>query len=262
EDKPPREIVRERPLKQAGRSSKRSSSARKRPAKARVAEAKPTSIRCDGPVEIAGVRITHPDRVLYPEQGISKRALLEYYLKVADRMLPHIAGRPISLVRFPRGAEKECFFQKHANPGWPDEFKKIRIREKSGTYNYLYIEDEAGLVAAAQMGVLELHLWGAMANDVEKPNRMIFDLDPDEGLGFAEVKNAAKELKKRLEDLDLESFPMATGGKGIHVIIPLAPGHSWDDHRNFAEAIARVMAEEEPERLVANMSRAKRRGKI
>src|SRR5690606_21965611 len=124
------------------------------------------------------------------------------------------------------------------------------------------IEDEAGLVAAAQMGVLELHLWGAMADDVEKPNRMIFDLDPDEGLGFAEVKQAAKDLKKRLENLDLESFPMATGGKGIHVIVPLTPGHSWDDHRNFAEAIARVMAEDEPDRFVANMSKAKRRGKI
>lgn len=262
EDKPAREIVRERPMKQAGKSSKRSSSARKRPAKPRVAKAKPTSIRSDGTIEIAGVRITHPERVLYPGQGITKQELIEYYLKIAGRMMPHIAGRPISLVRCPRGAEKECFFQKHANPGWPDEFKKIRIREKSGTDNYLYIEDEAGLVAAAQMGVLELHLWGAMADDVEKPNRMIFDLDPDEGLGFAEVKQAAKDLRKRLENLDLESFPMATGGKGIHVIIPLTPGHSWDDHRNFAEAIARVMAEEEPERFVANMSKAKRRGKI
>ena len=259
QDKPAREIVRERPMARSGKTAKaRTGTARK----AKVTKARATSIASDGSIEIAGVRITHPDRVLYPGQGITKQELIEYYRKVADRMMPHIAGRPISLVRCPRGAEKECFFQKHANPGWPDEFKKIRIKEKSGTDNYLYIEDEAGLVAAAQMGVLELHLWGSMADDVEKPNRMIFDLDPDEGLGFAEVKLAAKNLKKRLEDLDLESFPMATGGKGIHVIVPLTPGHSWEDHRNFAEAVARVMADEEPERFVANMSKAKRRGKI
>jgi bifunctional non-homologous end joining protein LigD len=259
EDKPAREIVRERPMARSGKKAKTSKKTAK---KARVSKAQATSINAHGELEIAGVRITHPDRVLYPGQGITKQELIEYYLKVADRMLPHIVGRPISLVRCPRGAEKDCFFQKHANPGWPDDFKKVRIKESSGSADYLYIEDEAGLVAAAQMGVLELHLWGSMADDVEQPNRMIFDLDPDEGLGFAEVKQASKDMKNRLEELGLESFPMATGGKGIHVIVPLTPGHSWDDHRNFAEAIARVMAEEEPERFVANMSKKKRRGKI
>ena len=252
-DKPAREIVWETPM-----SGKKNGKARK----AKVAKAQPTLIGSDGSIEVEGVRITHPDRVLYPGQGITKQQLIDYYLKVADRMLPHIAGRPISLVRCPRGAEKDCFFQKHASPGWPDEFKKIRIREKSGTDNYLYIEDKAGLVAAAQMGVLELHLWCAKTDDVEKPDRMIFDLDPDEGVGFAEVKKSAVELRSRLKKLGLESFPLATGGKGIHVVVPLRPDHSWDEHRNFAEAIARLMAEEEPDRFVATMSKAKRRGKI
>jgi len=252
-DKPAREIVRETPM-----SGKKNGKARK----SKLAKAQPTQISNDGSIEVEGVRITHPDRVLYPGQGITKQQLIDYYLKVADRMLPHIVGRPISLVRCPRGAEKDCFFQKHASPGWPDEFKKIRIREKSGTDNYLYIEDKAGLVAAAQMGVLELHLWCAKIDDVEKPDRMIFDLDPDEGVGFAEVKKSAVELRARLKKLGLESFPLATGGKGIHVIVPLRPGHSWDEHRNFAEAIARLMAEEEPDRFVATMSKAKRRGKI
>jgi bifunctional non-homologous end joining protein LigD len=252
-DKPAREIVRETPMaaKKKGKSKK-----------AKVAKAQPTSIGRNGSIEIAGVRITHPDRVLWPGQGVTKRQLIDYYIRVADRMLPHIAGRPISLVRCPRGAEKDCFFQKHASPGWPDDFKKIRIREKSGTDNYLYIEDKAGLIAAAQMGVLELHLWCAKVGDVEKPDRMIFDLDPDEGVGFAEVKKSAVELHARLKRLGLESFPLATGGKGIHVVVPLKPGHSWDEHRNFAEAIARLMAEEEPDRFVATMSKAKRRGKI
>jgi bifunctional non-homologous end joining protein LigD len=259
EDKPAREIVRERPMARSGKTAKaRGGSAKK----AKAAKAKATTFSDDGNPEIAGVRVTHPDRVLYPGTKITKQELIAYYLKVADRMLPHIADRPISLVRCPRGAGQKCFFQKHANEGWPDDFKTVRIKEKSGTDDYLYIEDEAGLVASVQMGVLELHLWGSMADDVEKPNRMIFDLDPDEGLGFAEVKDAAKDLKKRLEGLDLESFPMATGGKGLHLIVPLTPGHSWDDHRNFAEAVARVMAEEEPERFVATMSKAKRRGKI
>jgi len=259
EDKPAREIVRERPMARSGKTAKTRKGTAK---KAKLAKAKATSFASDGNPEIAGVRITHPDRVLYPGTDITKEALIDYYLKVADRMLPHIAGRPISLVRCPRGAGQKCFFQKHANAGWPDDFKTVRIKERSGAADYLYIEDEAGLVAATQMGVLELHLWGSMADGVEKPNRMIFDLDPDERLGFAEVKQAAKDLKKRLEDIGLESFPMATGGKGVHVIVPLTPGHSWDDHRNFSEAVARVMADEEPERFVATMSKAKRRGKI
>jgi len=254
-DKPAREIVRELPMTK-GKAKKG------KVERAKVAKAKATTISGDGSIEIEGVRITHPDRVLYPGQGITKRQLIDYYVKVADRMLPHVASRPISLVRCPRGAEKDCFFQKHASPGWPDEFRKIRIREKSGTDNYLYIEDKAGLVAAAQMGVLELHLWCAHIGDVEKPDRLVFDLDPDEAVTFGMVRDAARELKERLENLDLQSFPLATGGKGIHVVVPLKPGHSWEAHRNFAEAIARLMAEEQPDRFVATMSKAKRRGKI
>jgi bifunctional non-homologous end joining protein LigD len=165
-------------------------------------------------------------------------------------------------VRCPRGSEKECFFQKHANPGWPDQLKRVRIREKSGSDEYMYIEDVSGLVAAAQMGVLELHLWGSHKDAVEKPDRMVFDLDPDPAVGFAEVVAAARDLRKRLERVDLQSFPMTTGGKGIHVVVPLVRGHSWDEHRNFAEAMARVMSDEEPDRFVANMSKAKRRGRI
>ncbi|MEX2128048.1 MAG: DNA ligase D [Xanthobacteraceae bacterium] len=239
-DKPAREIVRENPMPKA----------------------KAAGIADDDGDAIDGVRITHPDRVLYPDQGITKRALIDHYLKVAKWMLPHVAGRPLALVRSPRGVGGEQFFQKHASPGWPEEFKKIRIREKSGADEYLYIEDKAGLVAAAQMGVLELHLWGCRVDDVEKPDRLVFDLDPDEGVAFAKVKDAARDLRKRLRALGLKSFPLATGGKGIHVVVPLKRGHSWDEHKNFAEAIARLMAEEEPDRFTATLSKAKRRGKI
>jgi bifunctional non-homologous end joining protein LigD len=177
-------------------------------------------------------------------------------------MLPHVSGRPLALVRCPQGRQKECFFQKHASPGWPDAFGRIRIREKSATREYMYIEDVRGLIAAAQMGVLELHIWGARADRVEEPDRLVFDLDPDEELAFDRVKAAARDLKKRLEAVGLQSFPMATGGKGIHVIVPLTRGHTWAQHREFAEALARDMAAEQPELYVADMSKAKRRGKI
>src|SRR5262249_46405170 len=238
----------------------------RRQARARSREgapmAKTQAVKKSGAEEYEGVRLTHPDRVVFAGQGVTKRAIVEYYLSVADRMLPHIVGRPLALVRCPRGSEKECFFQKHASQGWPDDFRSIRIKEKSGSDIYMYIEDAAGLVAAAQMGVLELHVWGSRTDEIEKPDRLVFDLDPDEGLSFVKVKDAPKELRERLDRLDLESFPMATGGKGIHVIVPLTRGHSWDQHRNFAEALARLMAEDSPERYVANMSKAKRRGKI
>ncbi|MEA2953318.1 MAG: bifunctional non-ous end joining protein LigD, partial [Alphaproteobacteria bacterium] len=139
---------------------------------------------------------------------------------------------------------------------------KIRIKEKTRFDEYMYIEDERGLVGAAQMGVLELHIWGSKVAAVEKPDRMVFDLDPDEGLPFEKVKAAAKDFKKRLENVGLESFPMVTGGKGIHVVLPLTPKHDWDEHRAFAEALARLVADERPDLYVANMSKKKRVGKI
>ena len=216
----------------------------------------------DASDEIEGVRVTHPDRVLFPGEGVTKRDIAEYYLEIADLMLPHIIDRPLALVRCPRGSEQKCFFQKHASPGWPDLFKKVSIREKSGTDDYLYIDSAAGLVAAAQMDILELHIWGAHVNKIEKPDRLVFDFDPAEDVSFDRVKEAARELRDRLQKLGLESFPMATGGKGIHVVVPLSRAHSWDQHRAFAETMARLMAEDSPARYVATMSKAKRRGKI
>ena len=241
QDKPARAIVREIPMPKA--------------AAVKIAHAEDKS-------EIAGVHITHPDREMFAGEGVTKRDLIDYYVAVADRMLPYIEDRPLALVRCPDGTAKQCFFQKHASSGWPDLFGRIRIREKSGSDEYLYIEDVQGLIAAAQMSVLELHILGARADAVEKPDRMVFDLDPDEGLPFAEVKSAAKDLRARLKKIGLESFLMVTGGKGVHVVVPLQRKHTWDQHRAFAEALARLMADEEPERFVANMSKAKRKGKI
>ncbi len=216
----------------------------------------------DGAIEIAGVRVTHPDRVVFAGQAITKRRLVDYYLSVKDLILPHVANRPLSLVRFPSGADGDGFFQKHASPGFPDAFKRVFIKEKESKGQYLYIEDERGLVAAVQMGVLELHIWGAHNQTLEKPDRLVFDLDPDDAVDFATVRNAAREMRDRLKNLGLVSFPMATGGKGIHVVVPLTPHHEWQDIRAFAEAMARTLASDAPERYLAEMSKTKRKNRI
>jgi bifunctional non-homologous end joining protein LigD len=258
EDKPAEAIVRERPMK-ANMAKKKAAALSKRQAtKARAPAGKSSK---DEEI-IEGVRVTHPDKILFADQGITKRELIEHYIAVADRMLPHIANRPISLVRCPDGEGGECFFQKHASKGFPKEFHAVPIRESAGKKDYLYIDDLQGLIAAVQMGALELHLWGTHVGDVEKPDRMVFDFDPDPDVPFAKVKDAAKDMRGRLKALGLQSFAMATGGKGIHVVVPLEPVHSWDQHRDFAEAMARLMAADEPERFVATMSKAKRKGKI
>jgi bifunctional non-homologous end joining protein LigD len=257
-DKPASEIVREQPMPKAKAVKRAKAEVAKTP-KRRAARAKTHG---DEAGEFAGVRVTHPDRVLFEAQGVTKRDLIDYYLSVSDLILPHVANRPLSLVRCPQGSSGECFFQKHASAGFPGEFGHIRIKEKSATREYMTIEDERGLVAAVQVGTLELHVWGSHTDTLEKPDRMVFDFDPDEGLAFARVRDAAKDMRERLKQLGLESFPMATGGKGIHVVVPLVPKHSWDEHRNFAEALARVMEDEEPDRFVANMSKAKRKGRI
>lgn len=260
EDKPAREIVRESSVMAKKTTAKKKATAlSKRPVAKKGAAAGKSS--ADEEI-IEGVRVTHPDKILFVDQGITKRALIQHYIAVADRMLPHIANRPISLVRCPDGEGGECFFQKHASKGFPKQFHAVPIRESAGKKDYLYIDDVQGLIAAVQMGALELHLWGAHADRVEEPDRMVFDFDPDEDVPFTKVKDAARDMRRRLEQLGLEAFAMATGGKGIHVVVPLTPGHSWDAHRNFAEAMARLMAEDEPERFVATMSKAKRKGKI
>ncbi|MCR4282407.1 MAG: DNA ligase D [Bauldia sp.] len=215
-----------------------------------------------GTIEISGVRVTHPNRVVFAGQKITKRQLIDYYLGVAGLILPHVADRPLSIVRCPAGADGDCFFQKHASPGFPDAFKPITIKEKEAKGEYLYITGEKGLVAAVQMGVLELHIWGSHVKTLEKPDRIVFDFDPDEAIDFGMVRLAAEEMRDRLKALGLASFAMATGGKGIHVVLPLKPHDSWEDVKAFAEAMARTMAADSPDRYLAEMSKTRRKGRI
>ncbi len=215
------------------------------------------------PSPAASVEISSRDRVIFPESGETKGDLADYYEAIAPLMLSFAAERPLSLVRCPQGRAKKCFFQKHDNGGFGDSVKAVPIKEKDGgTEDYIFVTDARGLLQCVQMGTIEFHGWGARSGAVEKPDRMVFDLDPDKGLDFADVRDAAMDLRKHLADIGLTSFAMVTGGKGVHVVVPLTPGHSWDAHKSFAERFARALEQAEPDRFTATMSKAKRKGRI
>ena len=219
--------------------------------------------KAKAPAPVSDVKISSRERVVFPEAKATKGDLADYYAAVAPVMLPHLARRPVSLVRCPQGRAKQCFFQKHDSGSFGPHVRHVPIEEKDGgVEDYLYVEDADGILACVQMGTIEFHGWGSHADAVERPDRMVFDLDPDEGLDFADVKKAAADLKRQLADIGLVSFAMLSGGKGVHVVVPLDPGHSWDAHKDFAKRFAEAMSLAEPDRFVATMSKAKRKGKI
>ena len=212
--------------------------------------------------DLSGVRLTHPDRVLYADQGITKRDLANYYIQIADWILPHIADRPLSLVRCPAGIGGPCFFQRHPPEGLSAEIERIEIREKDQPGTYLALHDLRGLVSVVQFGALELHVWGCRADDLEKPDRLVFDLDPDPSVPWKRVINAALLLRDTLDDLGLHSFVKTSGGKGLHVVVPIARKHTWEAATKFTRAIADALTAQQPDQFIATMSKAKRRGKI
>lgn len=244
EDKPARSVTAEKP----------------------VATAKPAPLNDEAGIaaaEAAGIRLTSPDRVIYPGQGVTKADLVAYYAAVAERMLPYVESRPLSLLRCPQGRAKYCFFQKHDTGGFPDAMKSLLIAEKDGSKeDYFFVDSLAGLIAGTQMNVLEWHLWGSRTRSVEKPERIIFDIDPDEGLGFSDVRDAAQTIREALADFDLESYPLVSGGKGVHVIAPLRASAEWPMVKAFCKGLAQRLADDEPDRFVATMSKAKRKGKM
>ncbi|MGN6690517.1 MAG: DNA ligase D, partial [Sphingopyxis sp.] len=220
-------------------------------------------VKQPAPEAASDVKISSRDRVIFPEAKATKGDLADYYAAIAPIMLPHAARRPISLVRCPQGRGKKCFFQKHDSGSFGDHVFHVPIREKDGAHeDYIYVEDSDGLLACVQMGTIEFHGWGSHVDDVEAPDRMVFDLDPDEGLAFADVKKAAADIRRQLADIGLVGFAMLSGGKGVHIVVPLDPGHSWDAHKDFSKRFAEALSLSEPERYVATMSKAKRKGKI
>ncbi|WP_374295235.1 DNA ligase D [Sphingomonas sp.] len=209
------------------------------------------------------VTITHPDRVIFPDSKRTKGDLAAYCRAIAPIMLPWTANRPVSLVRCPQGRARACFFQKHDAGSFGEQVHHVDVTEKDGSVEpYLYLTDADGLAACVQMGSIEFHGWGSSVATLEQPDRMIFDLDPDEGLDFADTKKAAEHLKNQLAELGLTSFPLLSGGKGVHVVVPLTPQAKWPAVKDFADRFARALAQAEPDRFVAVATKAKRKGRI
>ena len=204
----------------------------------------------------SGVRLTHPDRHLFEDPVITKQDLADFYTEIADWILPELHRRPLALLRCPDGAGKACFFQKRATPGFPDSVYQARGD------SYLWIEDVDGLIGMVQMGVLELHAWGATVDDIERPDRVVFDLDPGEDVDWRRVIAAARLLRERLEQISLQSFVRTSGGKGLHVVLPLEPHANWDTVKNFSHALAQMLVGEQPDEFIATASKQKRKGRI
>jgi bifunctional non-homologous end joining protein LigD len=209
---------------------------------------------------VEGVRLSNPDKILYPEQGITKIELAQYYVAVADRILPHVANRPVTMVRCPTGRGKKCFYQRHAGSGVLEQLHEVTV--PGFDEPYLFLKDVGGLIAMVQMGVLEMHPWGVTVDRPDVPDRIIFDLDPDEGLGFEVVIRAAHDVRERLQALGLESFVKTTGGKGLHVVVPIEPVTPWREAKAFAKRVSAEMAADAPDRYLTRISKAERAGRL
>jgi bifunctional non-homologous end joining protein LigD len=213
-------------------------------------------------VTIGGVRVTHPDRIVFERQGLTKERLARYYHAVAPMILPHLEDRPLTLVRCPKGAGSECFYAKHAGPWTPAAARRVAIREKTKTADYVVVDDEAALVGLVQMGVLEIHTWNARAAHLERPDRIVIDLDPAPDVPWDRVVAAAGEVRARLRRLDLESFVKTTGGKGLHVVAPLAPRAGWGECAELSRLLAESLVRDQPHAFLTDMAKSKRAGRI
>jgi len=243
EDKPAREVVLEKPQKLAKAAKKEE-------------EGNPTA-------EGFGIKISNADRIIYPGDGLTKGDLANYFAQIEALMMVDSARRPISLVRCPQGRAKQCFFQKHDSGTMGEHVKHVPIKESGGEVeDYLYVEDARGILACVQMGTIEFHGWGSKVDKLEHPDRLVFDLDPDVGLDFDKVRQAAVLLRGLLADLGLIAFPLLTGGKGIHVVAPLDRSANWTRVKSFAERFSRAIAEAEPEIFTANIRKTQRKGRI
>ena len=220
--------------------------------------------RSDDAIEIEGVRLSSPEKVLYDEQGITKRVLAEYYREVARWIVPHVADRPLTLIRCPQGQEKYCFVQRRVSESFPDYIHRVTVEvdDEEGEAVHVAVDSLPGILYLVQIGVLEIHTWGSRRDRLERPDRMIFDLDPDKDLPFSAVTEAALEVRARLAGLGLESFVKTTGGKGLHVVVPLARGATWEQVHGFSRALAEEMVARDPKRYLAEASKAQRSGRI
>jgi bifunctional non-homologous end joining protein LigD len=206
-------------------------------------------------------QLTNPDRVLYPDIGLTKAGLAAYYDEVADWMLPHVRGRPLTLVRCPEGYH-DCFYQKHANEKVPKAIGRIEIGDEGGRDTYMLAESREALLGLVQMGVLEVHTWGSTKDRLERPDRLTFDLDPDPSVTWPQVIEAAHLTKTLLDELGLVCFLKTTGGKGLHIVTPIQRTLGWDEAKSFAKLVADHLVATIPQRFTSNMAKRARKGKI
>jgi bifunctional non-homologous end joining protein LigD len=223
-----------------------------------IVREKAVAVKVDTPA--TSVQLSHPDRVLWPDVGITKQGLADYYAMVWPWIEKYIVGRPLVLVRCPTGFVQGCFFQKHAWAGMDKHILQVRnVKEKEPI---LGIDSFDGLIAIVQSAALEIHPWGSRSNDLDHPDQLIFDLDPGEGVSFPDLVAAAREVRQRLADVKLESFVKTTGGKGLHVVLPIEPRATWDAAKNFCRVLAEAMARDNPQRFTATVAKKARAGRI
>ncbi|UNK58716.1 DNA ligase D [Pseudoxanthomonas daejeonensis] len=246
----------------AGARPKRSKTSPEGPAKApaRTARTSPRNATKAPPKD--AVTITHPERVVFPADGLTKGDVAAYYRAIAPWLLRDVARRPLSLVRCPDGVAGECFFQKHHGAGFGEAVHALPLRQKSGVEDYVWIDDDAGLLQLVQMNVLEFHPWGSTVDDPEHADRLVFDLDPGDGVTWKQVRDGAREVRARLREVGLEGFLRMSGGKGLHVVVPLVPASPWEQARDFCEAFARAMEAHAPDRWLASARKSQRQGRI
>jgi bifunctional non-homologous end joining protein LigD len=219
-------------------------------------------IKMEKPIEVDSVELTHPDKILYKQEKITKQQLADYLRAVAPFMLPHVAQRPLTLLRCPNGSATQCFFQKHYKEGAPAAIGQVDVEEKNKSEPYMLIDDETGLVSLLQLGTLEIHAWGSRAPNIENPDQIVMDFDPGPSVPWKQVQSAAFELKEILDSLKLQSFVKVTGGKGIHVHIPVEPIYTWEQIKNVANTLALEMISRKPDLYTSDMSKNIRDKKI
>ena len=264
-DKDPKEITREKPVvaDPTGPRRVRQSTNRISTREGRNTSAGRTQVRRNENDNIvAGVPISHPDRVLYPDLKLTKIDVARYYDSIAQWIVPHVAGRPLTLVRCPEGIRGECFFMKHSKLWAPKALRRVRIKEKTKLGEYLIADDISGIVSLAQMGVLEIHTWNSIFEDVERPNRLVFDLDPGDEVEWAAVVQGARMVRHALNALKLESFVKTTGGRGLHVVVPLTPHADWTQCLEFSRALGERFEQAQPELYTTAFAKTGRSGKV
>ncbi len=266
-DKKATEVVRERPVHE------RSAEDDKAPTRPKKTEAQPASLKksrssADAREDsgsantVAGITLSNPDKLMYPESKYTKRDLARYYEAIGEWIVPHLQGRPLSLVRCPDGWNSQCFYQKHADKSVHEAVSRVLVPERSGKATYFAANSMAAAVALVQWGVLELHPWGSRAPRLDRPDRLIFDFDPDDAVGWKDLVSAVGVVRTLLEDLGLQAFIKTTGGKGLHVVVPIRPTLDWEQGKGFTRSIAELLARTFPDRFIAVMSKSQRKGKI